>query len=333
MQGGSFYVVSCEGPKNASFARLRDTVRWVQTQCGRKRLTIYLDMAWCALRYGAGYCDYANFGFWRLTERQRATYVTRFRNKKILDALNGRRHYAEFNNKHRFLARYAPMMQRETLDLTLAPPEDICGFFERQPTFFAKRAKGCGGKGVRRMRCERAGEALPLLVKLLREEYTILEEPISQHPALAALHGASVNTLRIVTDRVSAETHISYVLLKVGRGGMFCRVDADRGVVVSDAVDDFRNVYSEHPETHRTFRGMEIPNFGAALSLAVRCAAMSPDIRHIGWDIAITETGAELVEGNADPGVMCQFTAHTPEKQGLWPYYRALLRELTEAAN
>lgn len=59
--------------KNASAARLRSTARWVQAQCGRKMLTIYLDMVWCALRHGAGYCDYANFGFWQLTERQRAT--------------------------------------------------------------------------------------------------------------------------------------------------------------------------------------------------------------------------------------------------------------------
>ena len=85
--------------KNASAARLRSTARWVQAQCGRKMLTIYLDMAWCALRHGAGYCDYANFGFWQLTERQRATYVTRFRNKRILDALNQQRHYEDFNNK------------------------------------------------------------------------------------------------------------------------------------------------------------------------------------------------------------------------------------------
>ena len=54
--------------KNASAARLRSTARWVQAQCGRKMLTIYLDMVWCALRHGAGYCDYANFGFWQLTD-------------------------------------------------------------------------------------------------------------------------------------------------------------------------------------------------------------------------------------------------------------------------
>ena len=167
-----------------------------------------------------------------------------------------------------------------------------------------------------------------------------MEEPIDQHPALAALHSASVNTLRVVTDWVGTEVHISYVLLKIGRGGapcdntgcggMFCRVDASRGIVISDATDDFRNVFSEHPETHQAFFGLKIPHFAEALLLAVRCAALAPEVRHIGWDIAITPDGAELVEGNADPGVMCQFAPHTPEKRGLWPYYQALLRELRD---
>lgn len=222
--------------KNASASRLRSTARWVQAQCGRKMLTIYLDMVWCALRHGAGYCDYANFGFWRLTERQRATYVTRFRNKRVLDALNQRRHYEDFNNKHLFHARYAPLMRRETLDLTEASPEAVRSFFQRHPIFFAKRGRGCGGQGVHRLCCADAGKGMARLTELLRDGETILEEPIDQHPALAALHSASVNTLRVVTDWVGAEVHISYVLLKIGRGGapcdntgcggMFCRVDA-----------------------------------------------------------------------------------------------------------
>lgn len=324
--------------KNASLTRLRAAADWAGKQSGRRKSAIYADMLWCALRHGAGYCDYTNFGFWELTERQRATYVTRFRNKRILDALNDRRHYEDFNNKHRFLARYAPLMQRETLDLTLAPPNTVYGFFQRHPIFFAKQASGCGGKGVKRVQCEHVQENAELLKALLRDGDTILEEPIRQHPILAAMHGASVNTLRIVTDRGGARIDISYVLLKIGRGGaccdnsgcggMFCRVDTDSGTVVSDATDDFHNVFSEHPETHRSFRGLKIPHFAEALSLAVRSAALSSEIGHIGWDIAITEEGVELVEGNADPGVMCQFLPHTPEKQGLWIYYKKLLKEL-----
>ena len=65
-------------------------------------------------------------------------------------------------------------------------------------------------------------------------------------------------------------------------------------------------------------------------TIALRCAAVIPEIGHIGWDIAITPEDAELVEGNADPGVMCQFAPHTPEKRGLWPYYQKLLKEQKE---
>lgn len=326
--------------KNANFKRCSQIVRWVQHQSGRPRILIYADMVWCALRHGAGYYDYANFGFWTLNERQRATYVTRFRNKRLLDRFNDRAHYEDFNDKHRFLERFSPFMHRQTLDLTLVSAEQFRAFIHTHPIFFAKRSRSCGGKGVRRVRAADYPDGTALLTALLTDGLTILEAPVEQHPTLSALHPQSVNTLRIVTDFVRGEARIAYIVLKVGRGeaycdnsgcgGLFCRVDPASGVVLSDAIDDNRTVYTQHPDTLHRFCGLHIPFFGEALQLALRCAAVIPEIGHIGWDIAITPTGAELVEGNADAGVMCQFAPHTPEKRGLWPYYKALFRARTE---
>ena len=47
----------------------------------------------------------------------------------------------------------------------------------------------------------------------------MLEEPLAQHPDMAKLHPQSVNTMRIVTDRVGDTVHIAYIVLKIGRAG------------------------------------------------------------------------------------------------------------------
>jgi len=57
--------------KNASFEKLNGTLNTVHERSGKSKLSIFLDMAWCTLRYGSGYYDYEIFAFYNLTPAQR----------------------------------------------------------------------------------------------------------------------------------------------------------------------------------------------------------------------------------------------------------------------
>ena len=321
--------------KGASLSKCSRAVDLVQKRSGQGRLHTVLDMLTCTMRYGAGYHDYALFGFEFLTSAQRDTYVTRMRNKKILDRMNQKEYVEEFNDKVRFLSRFARFLVRDFLILPAEPPV-LAQFLKKHPLFFAKPSRGCGGKGICVLNQEDFPDQSALIRFLSERQLSILEAPISQHPRMAALHPASVNTLRIVTDFVEGQAHIAYVLLKIGRGdavcdnsgqgGMFCRVALHTGCVCSVAVDDEMQIYERHPDTNAVFLGYPIPFFSDALALAKKAAAVLPQIGHIGWDIAITTRGAVIVEGNADPGVMCQFYPQWEEKEGLYPYYQRLLK-------
>ena len=164
----------------------------------------------------------------------------------------------------------------------------------------------------------------------------ILEHALAQHEAMSALHPDSVNTLRIVTDLVGDRIHIAYVMVKIGRGGhccdntgqggMLCRVDHETGKIRSVATDDYFNIFTAHPDTGVVFEGYEIPMLDKAIALAKEAALEIPQMRHIGWDIAITPTGPAIIEGNEYPGTdLCQLAPHYPEKVGLWPYYKEIL--------
>ena len=52
-------------------------------------------------------------------------------------------------------------------------------------------------------------------------------------------------------------------------------------------------------------------------------------IKFAGWDIAITESGPVIVEGNDYPSYdFWQLPAHTPNRIGLLPFYKKLIPEL-----
>lgn len=320
--------------KGASFAKCKRALEIVEKRSGKGRLITLLDMLSCTLRYGAGYHDYALFGFEQLSAAQRNTYVTRIRNKRILDRMNEKDSMEEFNDKARFVSRFRQYLGRDVL-LLPADREASPAFLQKHPSFFAKPARGCGGRGILRLNKADFPDETALLQFLEERGLSILDAPIVQHPDMAALHPQSVNTLRIVTDRVNERVYIAYVVLKVGRGdafcdnsgqgGMFCRVDMETGCVCSAAVDDEMELFGKHPDTSVPFMGYPIPHFAQAVALVKDASAVLPQIGHIGWDVAITPCSAVIVEGNADPGVMCQFYPLWKNEDGLWQFYRNIL--------
>jgi hypothetical protein len=49
--------------------------------------------------------------------------------------------------------------------------------------------------------------------------------------------------------------------------------------------------------------GRKLSQWNEAVSVALRAHAAFPDLMIIGWDIALLESGALLVEGNKGPGI------------------------------
>jgi hypothetical protein len=53
-----------------------------------------------------------------------------------------------------------------------------------------------------------------------------------------------------------------------------------------------------HPKTGARFEGFRIPFFAEATALVRRVAPLFLPLRTVGWDVAITERGPSLIEGN-----------------------------------
>ena len=333
MPGLKYYARVASG---MSFKKLNNLLGVVKEKSGHSKARTLCDMAWCALRYGAGYYDYTAFGFYDMTGKQRDTYLTRIRNKKIIELMNEPGFGDLFDDKLQFNARFEKFLHRKWLDASKATEEEMAAFVKDQTNIFAKPAHGKGGHGIEKLKVADFSSPAAMLEYVRKKDLLVLEQELFQHPDLARLHPQSVNTMRIVSDRVGDTVYIAYITLKAGRGDSFCdnsgqygvevRVDPESGKIVSVATDDYYHIFERHPDTGIEFKGYQVPMVKEAMELVKEAAMVVPEIRHVGWDVAVTPDGPALIEGNDYPGSdMGQLAPHYPEKTGQWPYYKKIL--------
>lgn len=319
------------------FDKLNNVLEKIKEKSGQSKIYSFFDILVCAAKYGAGYYDYLMFGFYNMNRKQRDTYLTRVRNKRVQDLMNDPAYSDEFDDKLRFNQRFARYLGRKTLNGETATPEQFADFIAGQEAIFAKINHGDCGRGVNKLYVRDYDSPAAMLQYIQENQLVVLEHVLPQHPDMARLHPSSVNTMRILTDLVDGQVHIAYISVKMGRGdgvcdnsgqgGVLCRVDPDTGKIISPATDDYFNVYDKHPDTGIPFVGYQLPMVPQAIDLAKQAAREIPQVGHVGWDIAITPDGPAIIEGNDFPGTdLCQLAPFYPEKHGLWPYYKNLLK-------
>ena len=60
--------------------------------------------------------------------------------------------------------------------------------------------------------------------------------------------------------------------------------------------------YKNHPYSHIEFDGYPVPEFEKCLDVVREIAYYEPAGRYVGWDVAVTPDGIEIIEGNIPPG-------------------------------
>ena len=133
-----------------------------------------------------------------------------------------------------------------------------------------------------------------------------------QHPGMNVLCPASVNTLRIMTFNDHGKSRILWMGLRIGNGvhavdnfharGMVVGIDPETGRLIGNAVNTDNEEFSHHPTTGVQIDGFQIPCFEEAKELVLKAALESDKILVVGWDVAISENGPLIIEGNRRPG-------------------------------
>ncbi|MHC1775971.1 MAG: sugar-transfer associated ATP-grasp domain-containing protein [Lentimicrobium sp.] len=179
-----------------------------------------------------------------------------------------------------------------------------------------------GGKNIFKVTYEEllADKAkLDLIYKHVIKSGYLFQEEIVQHPDLSKINPYCLNTLRIDTfTNKQLVTKVVSCHLKVGTnkshvdnvssGGAYVGINLNNGTLFSEAFSDFTHgkgrTYSLHPISNIRFEGFQIPYFKEAQELAKKAAELLPQLKVIGWDVAIGPDGPIIVEGNGQPSLV-----------------------------
>lgn len=296
-------------------------------------ILILFDMCRCGFKYQAGYYDYQEFEFYNLNAEQRKTYLTRGKNNEIIKRFNDKSKFHFIDNKNEFYDGFSSFIKRDWLLINGENFEKFNEFLQKNQVAIVKPSDGEGGKGVEKINCGNLNENKKLYEKLVKNNQNIVEQCIIQHSELNKLYDKSVNSLRMFTFYKEGQVYFLQAILKIGNGGvvdnfssggMYAYVD-ENGYVYTEAIDREDNIFYEHPISKHKIVGFKVPMFKEAVELVKEAGKVVPDVRYVGWDVAIGENGPVLIEGNCFPGVFQAKPSLVKEKIGLIPKYNEVM--------
>lgn len=311
---------------NLDYRNMFNIAKKISKKTKKNILFILIDIIYCGFKYQAGYYDYLEFEFYNLNKEQRKTFITRGINNEIIRKYNKKESFYKFDDKIEFNKIFKDYLKRDYL--YLKDFEGFKKFVKDKKEIIVKPIDGDGGFGIEKITITK--KLKKIYDYLIENKKLLLEEVIIQHKDMNKLYSNSVNTLRMFTFYKDGKANFLYAILKIGNGGvidnfasggMYTTLD-NNGIVIVPAIDKEDNIYYEHPVTKKEIIGFKVPLFNDAVDLVKKAAQEVKEISYVGWDVAISENGPVIVEGNCFPGVFQIKASLNKEKKGLLEEYR-----------
>lgn len=323
------YKIKCF--KSGTIKSIFNIVEKIHNKTHKCRLFLFIDIVYCSVKYGAGPYDYQEFEFYNLNSKERKTYLTRVKNNAIVRMFNDKEIAKKFDDKVKFNKIFNKYLKRDWLYLD-NNYEEFVKFCESKKDFIAKPVGGSGGEGIELIKVDKKNYK-KTYEYLISNNKLLVEEKIIQNKKIGMLNKTSVNTFRIVSFFDGKETHILNVVFKIGNGGVTDNFSSGSmytfvrdGKIIVPAIDRDDNIFYEHPISKINIVGYEIPNYDKAIDLVKECAKKVPEVKYVGWDVAITDSDAVIIEGNCFPGVYQIKPSFVKEKVGLIPIFEKAMK-------
>ena len=294
---------------------LKKTFSWLNQLSKDENLSLawlYLDYAWAVIRHRCLIRQYVIGEFWKFSNPERKKCLTYNRIVKLFNLYNKKEFIHFLNEKPDFNTYFKDYVHRDWLHTEKATKEEFIAFIEKHNSVIIKPVDGVEGGGIRKfVLSSNKGEDLENLFAELKKENVLVEQIIIPNKRMI-FGNTSVNTIRTHTflDK-NGKAHVIKAILRAGvgdsvvdnyaQGGSIYEVDLETGVVCSRGKSKAGANHIVHPGTDIIMLGYKIPNWDQVMKISCDAAEHIPQIGFIGWDVAITEDYAELIEGNHNP--------------------------------
>lgn len=311
-------------------------------KCFSKHTKTDLNIYFCdhtlfaAKQNGASISDYFDFEFYTKSFENRKEFRTQRHRNLTRIICNDPCEESLLNNKGETNEFFASFLYRDWIKTRSSTLDDFKFFVEKHSRFFSKPYRGSFGIGAEIINVN-SNQNIKKLFENLKSKDRILEEVVKQHEALQAFCPDTINTVRVNTFLdVHNVVHILTTGGRFGRvgkvvdnfhgGGLSVIIDPKTGIIISDGINRIHERLQKHPDTGKIFKGFQYPYWEKLRATIKYMAKSIPQMRHIGWDIAINNDGEiVLIEANINPDVDVQ---QAPDDTGRLYLYTPLLEEI-----
>jgi hypothetical protein len=272
---------------------------------GKTELEVLKAKANC----GASYEDYYAFRLYERTPEEQRKFVTLSTFEKMRIKYNSVDESREnFDDKAKFNQNFAHLIERKWFvnrDLTF---EQFLEKIEGLDKVIIKPLAATQGIGIEVLKCNLSDEDNKAAYDhIMGLDLSIVEEYIIQHPEMSKYCPTTVNTVRVMTLNDNGKCRLLYSVFRMGKegvvdnfhaGGVAAGVNVQTGVVETNAVNLNGDIFTHSPATNEPIKGFKIPHWDKIADICEKASLAFETTRLVGWDFAVTEKGAELVEGN-----------------------------------
>ena len=314
-----------------AFQRLIDELDPLCEKYNTPKVVFLIDAAYCYIVHGASPHNYINFEFYKLKDRERRKFLTMRRTAKVEKHFNNPIYANYFNDKKLFNETFSEFVNREWIYAPDKSDEEIIGFIQDIGKVIVKPTDLSSGKGIYVIA---KGNILDKdnFCQEVKKNKCLIEEFIRQHPEVSSLNSRTVNSVRVYTLIDSSnESSIIFAALRVGSdkgdvdnyhsGGVGYPIDINTGIIRKPGRDLKNNSHLYHPSTGKRMVGYQLPNWDGLTKFVLAATKVFPQSRYIGWDVAITEDGFEMIEGNYDA---CPEFLQSLDKEGKRDVFRRM---------
>lgn len=280
-------------------------------ECGHNRIYYLVDFVLLYMKNNCTLRHYEVGGLYKMKRKDAARALTYKRWEKVVARFNDKHFVKYFDNKYLFNKFFFKWVHREFLYLSESTYEQYLSFLADKTAVVVKPLDNWQGKGIYKQDVRIMQTKGRVLYEQMKAQNCMLEEVVVQHPVMC-LSGSSVNTIRVFTFIDSkGRVHILDSVFRIGlgesfvdnfcAGGMVFPLDSTYGFVDGKGLAHDYTKHSFLIGTTYLMMGFQIPHWKDIVDCLMSAALVIPQCRFIGWDIAVTENGIELIEGNHNP--------------------------------
>lgn len=277
-------------------------------------ISLIKELLWTRYIFGGVYQQYFQYDFKNKTIAQRMEYIGSFEMTDFV-LKNGTKHGEKvLHDKYESYQKFEKFYSRKIIKINNS--EDISDFLlfcENNKSFIAKPINSNGGHGIKIYNLE-TQTSIEIFTELLAMGGAVCEELISQCDEMAKYHPQSVNTVRVVTFYDNEKLSLVFAMLRMGSGdssvdntsagGISAAVDVETGRVTSRGLVRMNkeNVFFDnHPDTDVRIKDSVIPQWNELIDMLKQLVTVLEEQKCVGWDLALTDNGWIMVEGNPNP--------------------------------